>query len=84
MALIAGAAEVQMAWRQVAQHEGRGDEVGHDVHRHGDDQEGQAAENRKAVLGMEATIWVGLSMTWPLIWNCAPHSTAVMVANTGY
>ncbi|MNP09551.1 hypothetical protein D3C76_1016630 [compost metagenome] len=37
---------------------------------------------RNGVLGMAATICVGLSMIWPLIWNCAPHSTTVIIANT--
>ncbi|MNO56137.1 hypothetical protein D3C76_466460 [compost metagenome] len=40
-----------MARRQVAEHEGRGDEVGHDVHRHGDDQEGQAAQYQERCAG---------------------------------
>src|SRR5438128_1613480 len=37
---------------------------------------------RKNVLGIEAMISVGLSMIRPLIWNCAPQSSTVMLANT--
>ena len=37
---------------------------------------------RKKVLGIEAIISVGLSIMWPLIWNCAPHSSTVIAANT--
>ena len=75
----AGPAEVQLPGEQVGQGVDRGDEVGHQVDRDGQDQQREAGQHQqRACSGWSATMSVGLSMIVPLILNWPPARTTTM------